>query len=125
VTPRRLEAAILALAGIWLAGPAAAQTLANGASPDIPWWRVLGALAFCVALAVGAAFALRARLGGRLPALVANRPRRLELVETLRLSHQVDICLVRCDARDLIVAATPQGAFLISPGAPPQGSPQP
>ena len=91
-----------------------AQTLGQAVSPEVPWWRVFGALLICVLLALGGAFALRSRLGLRMPIIVGNDQRRLRLLETVRLSHQVDVCLLRWDDRDLIVAATPQGAVLLA-----------
>lgn len=113
-----LLTAILALA----ASPALAQTLGQGQSPDIPVWRVTSALILCVLLALGAAYVLRNRLGGGplwpLPAQ-ARKDRRLQLVETLRLSHQVDVCLFRCDDRDYLIAATPHGAVVLEGGQAP------
>jgi flagellar biogenesis protein FliO len=91
----------------------------------VPVWRVLGALALCLALAIAAAYVLRRRLGGAMPAAI-GRARRLQLVERLRLSHQTDICLISCDGTEFLVAATPQGTATIAaplpasaPGAPP------
>jgi flagellar biogenesis protein FliO len=105
---------------------AAAQRLGQGSGPEIAWWRVAAALFLCLALAAGVAFALRKRIRGGTPLFTAG-PRRLQLVESLRLSHQVDVCIVRCDGRDWLIAATPHGASLLhaagadaSPGAPPQ-----
>jgi flagellar biogenesis protein FliO len=105
----------------WLLAPslAAAQKLGQAADTDVAWWRVLGALALCLALAVGAAFAMRTRMRG------VTRPapktgRQLQLVESLRLSHQVDVCLVACDGERLLVATSPQGVVLLAgarPGA--------
>ena len=52
--------------------------------------------------------------------LAMGRVRRLQLVETLRLSHQIDICLVSCDGAEFLVAASAQGATTINPAlAPP------
>ena len=99
---------------------ALAQTLGQAVNPEVPWWRVFGALLMCILLAVGGAFALRSRLGLglglglRMPIIVGSDQRRLRLLETVRLSHQVDVCLLRWDDRDLIVAATPQGAVLLA-----------
>ena len=101
------------------AAPAFAQRLGQGTGTEVPIWRVLGALALCLALAVAAAYFLRRRMGGAMP-LAMGRVRRLQLVETLRLSHQVDVCLVRCDGAEFLVAASAQGATTINPAlAPP------
>jgi flagellar biogenesis protein FliO len=115
------------------AAPAAAQILGRARDTDVPAWRVLGALVLCLALAVGAAFALRARLragayvpkgfGGGAQLLevfrrggltAAKGPRRLQLVESVRLNPQVEVCLLRFDGKELLVAATPQGESMLT-----------
>ena len=118
-----LRRPLIAAAAVVLALPAAsAQTLGQGAADDISTWRVVAVLLLCLALAVFAALALRARFGGSLPALfAATSGRRLQLVETLRLSHQIDLCVVTCDGQEYLVAATAQGAQILRelpPGAP-------
>lgn len=119
MTPLRTAAARIAGAAFALlaAAPAFAQRLGQGTGTEVPIWRVLGALALCLALAVAAAYFLRRRMGGSLP-LAMGRGRRLQLIETLRLSHQVDICLVSCDGAQFLVAATQQGATTINPSVP-------
>lgn len=100
------------------AAPAFAQRIGQGTGAEVPVWRVLGALILCLGLAVGAAWVLRRRLGGSAP-LATGRSQRLKLVESLRLGHQIHICLVTCDGGEFLVASSPQGATLISPGLPP------
>lgn len=92
-----------------------AQSLGHADDVGVPWWRVAGALILCLGLAVGAAYALRSRLGGGGRRLFEVGPRKLRLVETLRLSHQVDVCLVQCDQGQVLIAATPHGAVVVSP----------
>jgi flagellar biogenesis protein FliO len=113
-----------------LSWPAAAQTLGQGGGTEIHWWRVLGALIVCIGLALGAAFALRRRLQlgpaanlfganlfGIAPKLFgAPLPRRLLLVESLRLNHQVDVCVVRCDNQDYLLAVSPGGIVSLAGG---------
>jgi len=107
-----------AVAAALLTGaPALAQRLGQGDGTEVPIWRVLGALAFCLALAVAAAILLKRRLTG--PARAAfGGARRLQLVESLRLSHQIDLCVVSCDGAEFLLAATPHGATLINPDLP-------
>jgi flagellar biogenesis protein FliO len=105
------------------AAPVYAQRLGQGTGAEVPVWRVLGALALCLGLAVAAAYFLRRRLGGSMP-LAMGRTRRLQLIETLRLSHQVDICLVSCDGGEFLIAATQQGATTINPNVPAPPAPQ-
>ena len=96
-----------------------AAPLGQVGDDGVAWWRVAAALIFCLLLAVGGALALRARLGGGVGAgrplwLRAAQPtRRLELIETLRVKPQVDLLIVRCDGRELLLTASAQGAELI------------
>ena len=96
-----------------VASPALAQTLGQGQGVEIPWWRVLGALVFCLGLALVAAVLIKRRLGGG-PALFSAAPRRIKLVESLRLSHQIDLCVIHYDDQELLVAAGANGAALLS-----------
>jgi MFS family permease len=106
-------------------GIALAGRLGQAAGDDIPWWRVAGALAVCVILAVAAAAALRLRLRmrGQAPghSPLGPAPRQLKLVESLRLSHQVNVCLVACGERLVLVATSPQGAVLLAGDVAPKG----
>jgi flagellar biogenesis protein FliO len=125
-----------------VATPAFAQRLGQGAGVEIAWWRVAGALILCLALAVSGAFALKFRLreAGHAPRLkgrqawiaiagafrpglapLQRQPRRLRLIETVRLSHQADVCLIECDGKDILVAATPQGVFVLNADETPSG----
>ena len=106
--------------GVMLAGQTAhAAPLGHVGDDGVAWWRVAAALIFCLLLAVGGAFALRARLGGGGGAgrptwlRAAQTTRRLELVETLRVKPQVDLLIVRCDGRELLLSASAHGAELI------------
>lgn len=111
-----------------------AQILGGAQAPaDIPFWRVTAALVISLGLGFAAALALRGRLRGGLPTVLAKPApllgqvmkkwpqgaapvRRLQLVETIRISHQVDVCLLRCDDAEFLLAATPQGAFQLATG---------
>jgi hypothetical protein len=124
---RRSVRIVALLTPIGLASSSFAQTLGQAVDPPTPWWRIAIVLAFCLALAVGAALALRARLGGASrPALqspfaslvsglrlLKPGPGVVSLVETVRLSHQIDICLIRWRENELLVAATAQGVVLL------------
>lgn len=110
----RAFAFTLGISSLLTVDGAFAQRLGQASdNTDVAWWRVIGALVLCLLLAAGAAFALRYRLRGsvRLP---SAQGRRLRLVESLRLSHNVDVCLLECDSEHFLVAATPQGAVLLS-----------
>ena len=109
---RRLAPLVFAFA----AAPASAQRLGQAAGSDVSLWRVLLALAFCLALGVGAILLLRRRYRGARP-LAFGRERRLQLVENLRLSHQVDLCIVSRDGREYLITASPHGVTVID-GAP-------
>jgi len=112
-------------AAIVLAAPAAAQRLGQGADDPVSLWRVVLALLFCLMIAVLAALVLRARMTGRpLPAIFtigSGQGARLRKLESVRMSHQVELSIVTCDGRDILVAVGPQGAQVLrdlSPTAP-------
>lgn len=95
--------------------PAIAQL---GGAPDdgVSLWRVLFALLFCLGLAVAGAFAIRARLGGR--ALITRAragANRLDLEESLRVSPQLQVAIIRCDGARILIAATPSGTPALLP----------
>ena len=107
---RRLVLAGAACAS--LPGWAFAQRLGGGESADVSWWRVAASLLLCLALAAGGAWALKAKMKGT-PALFNTGPRRLQVLETVRLAHQVEICLLRCDDKEVFIAVSPHGAFAV------------
>lgn len=139
MTPRRSGcgpgslAALTALGWLAAAGPGLAQRLGQAPEPDFAWVRWLGALVLCLALALGGALALRARMGGTtrplllrgpLPAWLKGAsaaPRRVRVIETARASPTLEIALFSCDGQDYLVAATPHGAVQLSPPAPQRG----
>jgi len=96
-----------------------AAPLGRVGGDDIAWWRIAAALFLCLLLAVAAAFALRSRIGGslgphRFAWIRAAQPqRRLELIESLRIKPQVDLVIVRCDGRELLLSASSQSVKLI------------
>jgi flagellar biogenesis protein FliO len=103
------------------AGAGWSQTLGQAPQSDVSWVRVLAALILCLGLAVGAAYVMRSRLRGRTAPFGAEG-RQLELLETIRLSHQADLCVLRFGASRLLVAATAQGVTVLAqdpPACPP------
>lgn len=104
----------LLLWSLGLASAAGAQTLGHGQEDPVSLWRVAGVLVLCLCLAVAGAYALRARV---LPtaalATLSRRDRKLQLLETLRLSQHVDLCLVRCGAKTMLVSTSVQGLQIL------------
>lgn len=95
--------------------PAFAQTLGQQSDDGISTWRIVASLLLCLVLAVGAAFVLKAKQGA-IPLLsfaLRKNNRRLHLIETLRLTHQTDLCIVCCDGQEMLVTTSVHGsAFL-------------
>jgi hypothetical protein len=116
---RFASAAVLLLA---MQSAAQAQTLSGGdPGPDVSLWRIIAALLLCVGLAIAAVFAMRRRFGaGGGLVLFANRERRMHLVECIRPSPALGICLIRCDDKEYLVAVGPQGGSLIQRIDPPK-----
>jgi flagellar biogenesis protein FliO len=114
----RLGPVLMALATT----PAAAQRLGQGTGTDISIWRVILALLFCLVLGGAAIFVLRRRFRGVRPRAF-GRDRRLQLIENIRLSHQVDLCIVSRDGHEYLIAASPQGTTLVDSGPFDAGTP--
>ncbi len=106
------------LAVLFAAAPGAsalAQKLGQGGDDDISIWRVVAALLLCMVLAVAGAYVLKSGAVRGLPTFsLAKRARRLQLVESLRIGSQVDLCIVTCDGRELLVASSAHGADLLA-----------
>jgi hypothetical protein len=119
--------------------PAYAQNLGLAPNHNISPWRIVGALLFCLVLGIAGAFALQFRLRGKainirsikttnwralLAGLGTGRQpvdcgaQRLRLVETVRLGYQVEVNLLECDGKGIVVVTSPHGAFIANPDAP-------
>lgn len=118
----RLTAAWAGLAVLLVHAPVAlAQPgrLGGGGSLNLSLTRIVMALLLCLMLAALAALALK-RGGGRialprLRGLVAALPaqRRVEVLETRRVSQYADVCLLRCDGREYLVLCAQQQQLLL------------
>ncbi len=75
--------------------------------------RAFGALAFVLALAFGAAFALRL-LRARNFAAPSSGSRRLQLVESMALDMRRRLVLVRCDQDEFLIVLGPDRETLVS-----------
>jgi len=102
-----------------LATPAEAAQLATGSAPDIPWLRLLIALAVSTTVAAAAIFALRRKPGSAGPLvkffqnLRSAPPRRIFILETRRASQHGDLCLVEVEDAVYLLALTTSGATLL------------
>jgi len=133
-----LWSALAAVGAGAAAMPARAQTLGLAPNHDISLWRVVGALVLCCLLGFAGALALRFRTRGKaLPVRRLNPAdwrqllagfgartnateegaERLRLVGTVRLGYQVEVNLLECDGKTLVIVASPQGAFVAAPEA--------
>lgn len=113
---RRWYRAIIVIASFaWLSmNPALAQILGKEESDGISTWRVVGALILCLVLGTIAAFALKFGASPRLfLSRKTDRRRKLALVESLRLSHQTDLCIVDCEGHRVLLAISAHGAQLL------------
>ena len=125
MTCARAATALLAPA---MSSPALAQTahLGGGGELNLSLTRIVSALILCVMVAALAALALK-RGGGRVDlsrmrGLLSTLPakRRIEPIETRRISQYADLCLVRCDGQEyLILSSQQQQLVLKSPEAAP------
>jgi len=135
---RYVRAVSAAFAASVCALPAHSQTLGLAPSHDVSLWRVVSALLFCCALGAAGAFALKVRMRNRPMAqgkvsldwrqLVGNLrlgaraagegTGRLKVVETVRLGYQVEVSLLECDGKAMVIVTSPHGAFVADPEAP-------
>lgn len=105
MTARALPALLLTVAAPALAQPG---RLGGGDALDVSLARIVAALVLCVMLAAVAALLLK-RGGGRidlsaLRALAGPRAeRRIEVIETRRISPHADLCLLRCGGREFLI----------------------
>jgi hypothetical protein len=92
----------------------------GGGGVDVSLTRIVTALILCLMLAALAALLLKRGGGrvelaalGRLFARLPQTQRRIEVIETRRVSQHADVCLLRCDGRDyLILCAAHQQTIL-------------
>lgn len=100
-----------AMVGASVALAAAPARLAGGGALDVSLGRIVSALVICLLLAAVAALVLK-RGGGRIDGAMlrrwsARRPaRRIEVVESRRISPHADLCLFRCDDEDYLVLSS-------------------
>jgi len=101
-----------------LGGSTAAQArhLGGAADTDVSLIRVFLALFLCLILAGLAAFLIRQRWGGKLPA-VFTRARssssRIQLAESRRIGPQTELCLVECDGHEYLLLISAGGPLLL------------
>ncbi len=108
---------LLGVSTLAASSPVLAQPgrLGGGGGVDVSLTRIITALILCLMLAALTALLLK-RSGGKidLPALrglFARMPvasRRIEVVETRRVSQHADVCLLRCDGRDYLILCAQQ-----------------
>ena len=112
---------LLALVSLSHASPVRAATIATGAGPEIPWFRLAMAFAFCILVAWGAIALIRRRqlrgianpLETVLGATRGSAERRIRIIETRRASQHGDLCLVELDGQQFFLALTANGVTVI------------
>jgi flagellar biogenesis protein FliO len=94
-----------------------AQQLGQGSSgADISSWQIFSLLIF-LALLVAAALALVKFRGRPLQFFRPAADRRIEIIETARMSVQSTVCLIRYDGFDYLLAITAQSVTVIDKNA--------
>lgn len=101
--------------------PVLAATLGTAAGPGVPWLRIVVAFAFCIGLAIAAIWLLRMyrerRIAQSATGWLAKRKerdqRKIEVVETRRISAHADVCLLRWQGRSYLLLVGQSGASLI------------
>jgi hypothetical protein len=123
-----------ACSAIWLAllaTPALASPgrLGGGGGVDVSLTRIVMALVLGTMLAGLAALAIK-RGGGRFDMAAVRRlfaalptARRIEVIESRRVSQHADLCLVRCDGEEYLILSSAQQQRILRGGAA-AGSPE-
>lgn len=110
----RLIACAVAL--LFAASPAMADAgrLGGGGALNISLTRIVLALILCLMLAAIAALLIK-RSGGRVDLTALRRlmvklpvQRRIEVIETRRVSQYADVCLIRCDGQEYLILCAGQ-----------------
>lgn len=109
--------------------PAMAAGLGTANAPGVPWARIVLAFVFCIALAVGAIAILRHHQGRlrftfaarAFPAMAQAPRRRIEVIETRRISQHGDVCLLHCGGHSYLIAMGQACAVLLDRQALPTG----
>lgn len=109
---RRLLAACFAATAVPV-DSAWARLGGNASSDAIPWLRLVLGLVLCLGLAWAAALFLRSRAGGpTMQAWGRKPPRRLRLLETVRVGPQATLSLVTVDSAEYLLVSTSDAAHL-------------
>ncbi|MBO9714807.1 hypothetical protein [Sphingomonas sp.] len=94
--------------------PAFAQRLGGGSDLNLSLTRIVMTLLLCLMIAGLAALLLK-RSGGRIDLAALRRltaaaapARRIDVVETRRISQHADVCLFRCDGQEYLVLCAEQ-----------------
>lgn len=93
---------------------AAPARLGGGGTLDVSLGRIVSALVFCTLIAVAAAL-LAKRGGGRIDWHAPRRwgaarvRRRIDVIESRRISMHADLCLFRCDDEEFVVLSSATG----------------
>lgn len=118
----RLSTALACCLACLLSAPVALAhpgRLGGGGSLDLSLTRIVMSLVLCLMLAALAAFALKRsgeridfkRMRGLIAALPAQR--RIDVIETRRISQYADVCLLRCDGREYLVLCAQQQQLVL------------
>ena len=123
---RSYPALLLALVPL----PALAAGLGTASTPGVPWVRIVFAFLFCIALAAAAIAVLRHQQGRlrltlltrAFPGLAQAPHRRIDVIETRRISQHGDVCLLHCGGHSYLIAMGQAHAVLLDRQALPTGS---
>ena len=106
--------AIVGTVPLGIAASAFAQVLGKAPDDAVSITRIVTTLALCLTLAVGVALLLKARGSWLTPlANMLHRDKRIQLVEVVRLTQHVDLCLVRLGETTLVLAASASGVDVL------------
>lgn len=115
----RLALPVAALPWLFVPALAHAQRLGGGGDLNISLGRIVAALLLCLVVAGAAALILK-RGGGRIDVTAFRSmfarsiaTRRIEIIESRRVSQHADLALVRCDGQEYLILCSAQQQQLL------------
>lgn len=111
-----LRRGALALAFLAASAGAGAQRLGGGATVELSWWRILGALFICLLLAGLVILLLRQRGGAPMPRLLQIAPApgaSIRILERRPLGYRQEVIRLVADGRTFLLVIGPHQPVLL------------
>lgn len=109
--------AFMLVSGVMVSTPLLAQQLGRGDDPAVSVWRVVLALVLILMLGGAALYIGRGRMSG-IKLWQAGAYRRLNVIETSRMTPSSWLCLASCDGKEYLFAITANSVTFVDHAVP-------